>query len=302
MRIQKKRVRKIDSIVSAFAGSPMIYVAFFPQSPEQMQLVERAGFSDTTARDVKVLPSEISPVTRYNARGKNKILRDLPKEPFTRWCWITDWNGDDHYVSIPGMRYPRQHMPAPEEEIALTEADGKPVVLSEPLTNQPSEHDRILHVVNVFLSLFGECVILDSEKSTLCDMSEVKRVNWRIFPKGNMMWSHVETYVKGIRAGGPSRQKERAYCLHAIHGHSPDEIYAGNGGFGGYLVFVYKALNMSIMENFRYGNATYIFKSDWQDVSKLSKGEILNDNLHDARLIHNNEWKVELDALFPPAP
>ena len=53
-----------------------------------------------------------------------------------------------------------------------------------------------------------------------------------------------------------------------------------------------------MLESVYTNNATYVFGADWELLSKLTKAEILNAELHDARLIHNDNWKQNIDALM----
>lgn len=75
-------------------------------------------------------------------------------------------------------------------------------------------------------------------------------------------------------------------------------LYYGTGGFHGYLVFVFKQKNIVIMENMIYGNATYVFNDDWKELSKLSKAEIIQKNLHLDRLVHSEKWVREIKKLL----
>ena len=45
-------------------------------------------------------------------------------------------------------------------------------------------------------------------------------------------------------------------------------------------------------------NATYLFGRDWEMLSKLSKAEILDGKLQEARLIHNDNWKHHINELL----
>ena len=47
-----------------------------------------------------------------------------------------------------------------------------------------------------------------------------------------------------------------------------------------------------------YGQATYVFDRDWEKVSKLTKKQIIDNNIAKARLIHNNSWKSEVAKLL----
>lgn len=59
-----------------------------------------------------------------------------------------------------------------------------------------------------------------------------------------------------------------------------------------------RAGNIYVLESVYTNNATYVFGADWELLSKLTKAEILNAELHDARLIHNDNWKQNIDALM----
>lgn len=297
MKIKKKKIRKVDNILGHFGENQEIYVAFIAETEAQNALVLRAGFMDLCDTNAKILPSEVGPVSQFNSQGKDVPLKNLPMETHYRCSLITDWHGDAHLVDIPYDRYPRKHIPAPEKEILIAEINGKCGVLSEPLLNRAEEYETICHVINLFLELFGECVILDSEKAPLLDESKVKRVRWRILPKGEVTWEVLQAHMPPEKRGG--QRKKQQFCYSAIQNRNPDEIVVGIGGFSGYCVFVFKSLHMSIMENFSYGNATYVFGEDWQTVSKLTKAEIIEGKLQKARLTHHSNWKTDFDALFP---
>ena len=76
-----------------------------------------------------------------------------------------------------------------------------------------------------------------------------------------------------------------------INSFSPDFVATGNGGFNDYVVFGFTDKNLYVLENSFAGNATYIFSSDWQTLSQLTKAEILEENLQEFRLIHKKNWK-----------
>lgn len=76
---------------------------------------------------------------------------------------------------------------------------------------------------------------------------------------------------------------------------NPDFIAYGRSGFRGYIVFGFCKKNLFILESIFPNNATYIFESDWEGLSKLTKSEILNHNLQKGRLIHNANWPTEFE-------
>ena len=52
------------------------------------------------------------------------------------------------------------------------------------------------------------------------------------------------------------------------------------------------------MENMVYGNATYVFRDNWEELSKLSKAEIIKYNLQEKRLVHRANWAYQISALL----
>lgn len=43
------------------------------------------------------------------------------------------------------------------------------------------------------------------------------------------------------------------------------------------------------------------FGKNWEELSKLTKAEILKENLQDVRIIHNNNWQQEIRDLLEVA-
>ena len=49
-----------------------------------------------------------------------------------------------------------------------------------------------------------------------------------------------------------------------------------------------------VLESLIYGNATYILGENWENLSQLSKAEILNGNHHLERFVHGENWEDNL--------
>ena len=77
----------------------------------------------------------------------------------------------------------------------------------------------------------------------------------------------------------------------------PIQICSGLGGFSGYFVYIFEK-NTIVVDSCKYGNATYILNDDWQSVSKRTKKEILDAQLHKQRIIHSTKWQKEISKLF----
>ena len=84
----------------------------------------------------------------------------------------------------------------------------------------------------------------------------------------------------------------------AIHKAAPDFVAYGRAGFKGYAVFGFISKNIYVLESVFPNNATYILSGDWENISKLSKAEILSHNLHEARIIHTANWEKQLNEIM----
>lgn len=47
-----------------------------------------------------------------------------------------------------------------------------------------------------------------------------------------------------------------------------------------------------------YGNATYIFENDWEQFSRLTKAEIIQNNLEKGRIEHRSGWENEINKIL----
>ena len=60
------------------------------------------------------------------------------------------------------------------------------------------------------------------------------------------------------------------------------------------MVFGFPKKGIYLLESVHLGNATYIFGDDWEKLSKLSKKEILDENLHKDRIVHRKLWHFNI--------
>lgn len=90
--------------------------------------------------------------------------------------------------------------------------------------------------------------------------------------------------------------------LETISSYKPDFHAIGENGYHGYVIFGFTKLNLYIFESAEYGNATYVFEGDWEKISKMTKAEILNANLHKERFVHLVSWENQVAKLFKTNP
>lgn len=298
MLITKKRINEIDKYIAPFKKEECLYVATEISSGELEKQLKIIGFPTVEYAGIKLIPKAIGSVTRFNAEGRDELLKNLPKETYFHDACIKDWHGYYHYVDMPGKRYKRNHIEGPCQEISLITIKGKNFAISDLLPNTPNGKDLIKHVVNLFLEIFGVCTILDKNKCPEVSAVPLKRANWQILPEGEIVWERVNRLAGNIQDSSELVGQLQKYRFRTIIKYKPDAVYYGNGGFHGYLVFVFRKKNFVLMENMIYGNATYVFRDNWEELSKLSKAEIIKKNLQEKRLVHRGSWPMQIGNLL----
>lgn len=288
-------------------GTKGAYVALLGATEKQLM---RAGFDPGAKDGTTILPRAVGRISLYNAEGKYRIRRDLPMETMYRtveWHW-TEWHGRDKversdFRDVSYKRYPREFIEPVGIELTLSKnTEGKTVVLSSPIGNWDKHEELLIHTINLFLELFGECVVLDEEKTEVLP-TNIQRVNWQILPEGEYPFERVKSELQPVLSR--IKKSKRSFVdkrLERLNSFKPEFMVIGRNGFSGYIVMAYPDRNLYVLESLLYGNATYVLSSDWQQVSQLSKAAILRSNLHKGRIIHRANWFSKVKDLFDNHP
>ena len=266
-----------------------------------------AGFSTNPSPGDTVLPTAVGPVTGYNANGRYVVRKDLPKEEryvtTVEWTW-EEWAGPYDTTTRTEDRavyrkcYQRDFHPPPAAELTIVDHEEQLLVVSEELTNAAAKEERIRHILNVFLELFGECEIRHADLQAVMPPN-IRKVNWTLLPPGKYPWSRVHKHIgqmlknKGARSANPIQNR-----LEQLASFNPDEVYVGEGGFRAYVAYIFDDKGLAVLESVMLDNATYVFDRDWQQVSQMTKAEILQSNLQRDRIIHAKNWKDRIRELL----
>lgn len=303
--LKKKRINKLSCLDFVNQGKKIV-VALRDAMRFKDTLV-KLGFSDELKEGERILPLPMNPSTTRNAEKFYVIDKTKPKETYSQTLWWTrhEWAGRGEtrevtdYVSIPRKRYPRtEYAPYSVELILKYDDYGQLMVVTDPLLFSKSDEKLILNTINIFLISFQECEVLTDNLEKLLPV-QVVRLNWEVLPKGEYPWSKMRENLErmSVRKGKTARQMMMDKCEY-INSFHPDFRAYGKSGFSGYVIFGFQDRNLYVLESVYPNNATYVFGTDWEELSKLSKAEILNDNLQNARLIHHDNWQKEITELL----
>lgn len=307
MLIRGTRIRSVDRYLGRIKkGTSVIFGV--PLAGQDSKLLERIGFNKAPGLGDAVLPAPVfGTVSRFNAEGKDKVHKDQPKETAYRqaeWTW-EEWHGRydrlerSKIVDVPYKRYPRTFIPPPSVELAVQEGkDGELIIATPSTAYEMANESRIVHLANLMLEIFGYCQILTGDLEEI-PLSKLRRVNWEVLPRGRRPWKKLEHELKQVIDGASEgNQPVIRHRLEVVNRYEPDFVAVGRAGFRGYLIFGFPEKELYVLESAYTGNATYVFGEDWDSLSKLTKAEILSDDLQEARLIHREGWEQSVKRLL----
>ena len=305
MKINQKRIRNLERHLPVTFQNRRINIGLTDLQKFDAKLIA-IGFTADLNIGETVLPSVVGPVTRFNAEGKNIIRRDLPKETVYRqieWRW-TERHGDREveqtdFRYVPYERYPRDFVPPPSVELQIVaDSQGDKLLAAGAFDYAATNHQAIIHSINVVLEIFGECEILTENLQPIAPLA-ARRLNWEILPPGAQPWERIKKSVAPIVEGAKKgNQGVILRRLEFMHQAVPELFAQGRGGFNGYIVFGFPRKNLYVLESLYYGNATYVFRENWERLSQLTKAEILSGNLQAARILHQPGWEKEIRRLL----
>lgn len=302
MYIEKTRIINIIDRISALPSNSELRISI-KVSSELKEKLSKIGFPQELVSGYTILPNPLEPVSEFNSYGKWNKLKNKPKEnryiTTVLWSW-KEWSGKEREESRDVYRdcYQRELLPPPSIEITYVTSGENEQIISPIFQNKEENYETIRHTINLFLKLFGQCEIVNSNFASFSS-PDIKRLNWQLLPQGKYPWEKISEHINAIAKN--ISDKSKLVILNrqeTIRSYLPDEIYTGAGGFSEYIAYVFKVRGIVVLESIRKDNAIYVFGENWLDVSKLTKAEVLAGSLHQARIVHSKDWKEKLAQLM----
>jgi hypothetical protein len=123
---------------------------------------------------------------------------------------------------------------------------------------------------------------------------DAQRLPWRLLGPDGRSFQGIMEHFDRLSRGARKEEidKER---LEKVHGLGPSQIYIGIDEFEWYIVFLFRSVDLAVLECPIKGNAIYLIAGDWQSLSKLSKTSLLDGHAGEVkRIIHAGDWYAEL--------
>lgn len=287
MTITRRRIINPQRYLYSLHPGDKFYVAVSLDAEDYSHLRSYGILPDAPAR----IPIPRKNATKMNANGKWKVLRDLPKEQrfFEHDYHVVDWHGTDHYGTCCQSRWCYQRELIPPTELSFV-IEGN-VLYSPLLLNSDSNFDNIKAAMNVALEMLGRFEIWTAERAPAMPPVKQSEVPWEILRPGTSLYGNWEQYIDKIVERKPKGQQTVIRQRHEHLWHmDPDFCVLGSQNFWGYVVYGFDTLNLFVFECNEVNNATYVFKGDWEEASKLTKSEVLSEHIQEARIFHTDKW------------
>jgi len=256
-------------------------------TPLEKSKLQIADYTD----GAKFLPLAIGRISRFNAYGGWLLLKDRPKEHryvMTLHWERTDWHGKHHEGASDVYKdcYQRKRILPPSEELLLLHNR----VYSDILKS--TDENRVKHVINLMLELFGAC---DFVEPNFTEPVHIKQKNFELLPAGEYPFERIQHLL-----GGDFHQNWAIRFLkdrfEFFQKNKPSLLIVGCGGYRGYVGFQYK--KYLVLDNRRYGNAIYVFLANAEEITRYTKKEILDGQLHIARVPHTQDWQKNIEPFL----
>lgn len=228
------------------------------------------------------------------------IRRDLPKEPNYQLHEVPSWGSltSTHTVYLPHPRYPRDVVAPRLNEITMVQgnpgSDSDQVVLSfrveEIFTGRDANFENtLLSNLNLLQENVGACNVYPADQS-ISDYIQTLHVDWEILPPGTV--GEVLARLFPNNSGTREERDTAADRFAFFESLSAEKIVYGLSGNRRYFGAILPS-GAAVFENLNYGNAVYIFFSDWERLSQLSRIELLSGRQGKdvVRVLHVPGWQ-----------
>lgn len=309
MLADKKFIKSIKGYTGHIESGKLFKVGV-TLTAEDASRLEQLGFSADLTPGEQVVPTKVGRYTRINHDGEELKRKDLPKQKAYTTLWFTrsQFAGRDERKEVLDfydhcyMKWQTEHIPAPSLRISLIKNNGQAfIVVDKDFVKDDGENKEAVFATNLILELFHRAEFFTEDMQTFQKPAHpIRIVDWVLIPEGNKIpWEkRMESYGSLLSKVKDTKKTVFLDRFSTILKYKPDAEARGTRGFQGYVVFSFDKLGIHVFESIHSGNATYVVAGNWESVSRLSKSEIIQNSLHEFRLIHHDGWKDNIDKLL----
>lgn len=226
-----------------------------------------------------LLPPSSGVYARRNLDGWDEKRTDLPKELRDVSTWAPSWNsGSYHLVTREIEAYPVERHPARLLTISTTVLEPlADAALVRFRLDQPLLRNDLAFAADLQFNLrllneaVGEAHVFDADLSDE-EFARIQHVDWELLPPGST--DRVLAYLASRNSIDPEKLKVAQERLNVLDQLGHDGFIVGKGRFARYFGARFGD-RLVVLENLEYGNALYMFKENWEQLTQLSRTELI---------------------------
>ena len=276
---------------------------------KRLRIDWNVGQDLTGKRDI-VIPDERLGGACMSNKLRHKIIRnDLRKIAVLKPVYAPVWGGHRKWQMRTYREYPRDVKEARRQFLEIfieSDKDARVLVkfrLSELLNPKNPRFERLLiESLNIAQEVFGCrgcCDVYPAEDSLDSYRSKI-RVNWTILPVGtkpDKIWSILT--ANGNVYQGKDKEKEFKERYDFLMSFKGTDLIVGAESFERYFGIKISD-DLVVFDCLNYGNAMYIFRKDWEVLSKKSRVELLSgyESKDFYRIAHKKNWEHKAKTII----
>ncbi|MDT4814405.1 hypothetical protein FQZ97_474070 [compost metagenome] len=291
--IEGNSLRSITKIVAEARGAREVSF-IFPRGQVSPERQEQLGLTRLDQMGDSIVPSIVGKFSEFNSRGREIVRRDLPlvKKSVPSYRTWKDWHGHEHSgVQHRTMDvYQRDYVPAPDEVFILSGYVQHGCFSTRCIDIFEEDEQQVLHLANLMLEAFGSFQLYDHAAMKVAAVP-FRRLQWEVLPPGKYPWKVTKDVIGPYLARlDPSDRGVIEERMRLLAQYEPEFLATGKGGYSGYFVYGFESREIYVLESVHLNNATYIFGDDWEELSSLTKDQIINGGVYHKRVVHDKKW------------
>lgn len=247
--------------------------------------------------------------SQWNLNGRQIVRRDLPKVDKTFVFEVPnfgDWTKGTHDVYQTRKVYPRDFVAPKQLEISMhllgtetldtgTQFAVRFRVEAVMNASSPDLDAELFFCINLLQENVGAADIYRGD-ATDAEYTKTVSLSWDILPPGTK--DDVLPKLLAKVGGGQKNDVEKKLIqrYELLKQFSPVAWISGKSGFQRYFGAQFHD-NLVVFENLDYGNAIYVMYENWQQLSQLTRLDLLKAGSNGyVRIIHRYGWETQLAA------